>query len=66
MQSRFDSQTDILMGGETILAADRKIVRANFVLPAGLDLYGRQLSAADARYQPKNDQSSGRLFDVVA
>jgi lipopolysaccharide export system permease protein len=53
MQSRFDSQTDILMGGDTIVAAEQKIVRANFVLPAGLDLYGRQLSAIDARYQTK-------------
>ena len=56
MQSRFDSRTDILMGGDTIVAAEQKIVRANFVLPSGSTRYGRQLSATDARYQPKNDQ----------
>src|SRR5450631_2885857 len=56
MQSRFDSKTDILMGGDTIVAAERKIVRANFVLPTGLDRYGRQLSSFEARYQPKDDK----------
>jgi lipopolysaccharide export system permease protein len=56
MQSRFDSKTDILMGGDTIVAAERKIVRANFVLPTGLDRYGRQLSSFEARYQPMDDK----------
>jgi lipopolysaccharide export system permease protein len=55
MQSRFDSKTDILMGGDTIVAAEQKIVRPNFVLPTGLDRYGRQLAAATARYLPKDD-----------
>jgi lipopolysaccharide export system permease protein len=55
MQSRFDSQTDILLGGETIVFAEKKINRPNFVLPVGLDQYGRQLTAAEARYLPARD-----------
>ena len=66
MQSRFDSKTDILLGGDTIIAAEQKILRVNFVLPTGLDKYGRQLSAADARYQPKNDKHpAGYLLSGV-
>lgn len=52
MQARFDSQTDILLGGETIVASQLKIVRPNFVLPVGLDRYGRQIAAAEAHYMP--------------
>lgn len=55
MQSRFDSQTDVLLGGETIIFAEKKINRPNFVLPVGLDQYGRQLTAAEARYLPARD-----------
>jgi lipopolysaccharide export system permease protein len=55
MQSRFDSQSDILLGGETIVFAEKKINRPNFVLPVGLDRYGRQLTAAEARYLPARD-----------
>jgi lipopolysaccharide export system permease protein len=66
MQSRFDSKTDILLGGDTIIAAEQKILRVNFVLPTGLDKYGRQLSAADAHYQPKNDKHpAGYLLSGV-
>jgi lipopolysaccharide export system permease protein len=59
IQSRFDSQTDILIGGDTIVIADQKIVRPSFVLPFGLDRYGRQLSAAEARYLPDRDGLPG-------
>ena len=59
MQSRFDSQTDILLGGETIVFAEKKINRPNFVLPVGLDDYGRQLTAAEARYLPPRDGHEG-------
>ena len=63
MQSRFDSQTDVLIGGETIVFAEQKIVRPNFVLPLGLDQYGRQLTAAEARYLPAHDSlPSGYLL----
>jgi len=59
MQSRFDSQTDVLIGGDTIVFADQKIVHPNFVLPLGLDQYGRQLTAAEARYLPEHDGRPG-------
>jgi len=59
MQSRFDSQTDILVGGETIVFAEKLINRPNFVLPVGLDQYGRQLTAAEARYLPPRDGMPG-------
>jgi lipopolysaccharide export system permease protein len=55
MQSRFDGRTGILIKGETSVFAEQKIVGPNFQLPLGLDLYGRQLSAAEARYLPAHD-----------
>jgi lipopolysaccharide export system permease protein len=66
MQSRFDSQTDILLGGETIVSADQKIVRPNFVLPVGLDQFGRQLAAVEAVHLPEKDgRPSGYLLNSV-
>jgi lipopolysaccharide export system permease protein len=50
MQSRFDSQTDILIGGERIVPAEKKIVAASFVLPRRLDRFGKQLTAREARF----------------
>jgi lipopolysaccharide export system permease protein len=51
------------MGGETIVAAEQKIVRPNFVLPPGLDRYGRQLAADEAYYLAATpDRPSGYLF----
>lgn len=66
LQSRFDSQTDILMGGSKVVFAGEKILKPNFVLPSGLDLYGKQLTAAEARYLPARDgMPSGYLFQGV-
>jgi lipopolysaccharide export system permease protein len=66
MQARFDSQTDILLGGETIVFAEEKIIHPNFVLPVGLDQYGRQLTAAEAVYLPARDGlDSGYLLRGV-
>jgi len=66
MQSRFDSQTDILLGGEKIVAATRTIVNPSFVLPREFDQFGRQLTAREARYLPaKDDQPSGYLLSGV-
>jgi len=59
MQSRFDSQTDVLLGGETVVFAEKKINRPNFVLPVGLDQFGRQLTAAEARYLPAREGLEG-------
>jgi lipopolysaccharide export system permease protein len=66
IEARFDSQTDILLGGDTIVAAEQKIVRPNFVLPPGLDRYGRQLAAAEAHFLPKTaERMSGYLLSGV-
>jgi len=66
LQSRFDSQTDILMGGSRVVFVDQKILKPNFVLPPGLDVYGKQLAAAEAHYLPaRNGMPSGYLFDGV-
>jgi lipopolysaccharide export system permease protein len=59
MQSRFDSETDILLGGDTIVFAEGLINHPNFVLPVGLDRYGRQLSADEARYLPPREGMEG-------
>lgn len=53
MQSRFDSQTGILIGGERIVPSEYKIMQPNFVLTRGaLDQFGKQLSALEARFVP--------------
>jgi lipopolysaccharide export system permease protein len=66
MQSRFDSETDILIGGEKIVPAESKIVGANFVLPRQFDQFGKQLTAAEARYLPaEGDRPSGYLLSGV-
>jgi lipopolysaccharide export system permease protein len=59
MQARFDSQTDILLGGERIVPAEKKIVGANFVLPRHLDQFGKQLAAHEARFTPASGGRPG-------
>ncbi|MCI0491868.1 MAG: LptF/LptG family permease [Planctomycetes bacterium] len=66
MQPRFDSQTEILIGGEKIIPADQAIVDANFVLPRALDQFGRRLIAREARFLPAKDAlPSGYLLSGV-
>ncbi len=66
LQSRFDSQTDILLGGDKFIPAEEKIIGPKFQLPRGLDLYGKQLSAYEARYLPAHDNlPSGYLLSGV-
>ncbi len=66
MQSRFDSQTDILLGGEKIVPAGQKIVNPSFVLPRQFDRYGKQLNAKEAVFLPaKGDLPSGYLLSAV-
>jgi lipopolysaccharide export system permease protein len=63
MQSRFDSETDILIGGEKIIPAQNKIVGPAFILPSQFDQFGKQLSAREARYLPADgDRPSGYLL----
>lgn len=49
LEPRFDSRTDILIGGEKIVLAERRIIKPAFVLPATLSKYGKQLAARDGR-----------------
>ena len=66
MQSRFDSQTDILIGGEKIIPTEKKIVAANFVLPRQLDQFGKQLAAREAHFiAPQGEWPSGYLLSGV-
>ncbi|HEX4413730.1 MAG TPA: LptF/LptG family permease [Lacipirellulaceae bacterium] len=66
MQSRFDSQTDILLGGEKIISATQTIVNPSFVLPREFDQFGRQLTAKEGRFLPAKDgQPSGYLLSGV-
>jgi lipopolysaccharide export system permease protein len=68
MQARFDSQTDILIGGDKVVAADSKIVNAAFVLPRQFDQFGKQLTAGEAKYMPADgDRPSGYwLYGVTS
>jgi len=50
LQSRWDNETDIFIGGEAVVIAEQKLVRPTFKLPAALSLYGKQLTAASADY----------------
>jgi lipopolysaccharide export system permease protein len=66
MQSRWDSQTEILIGGDRIVPAEQKIVSANFILPPHFDRFGKRLNAEEARYLPASgDLPSGYLLSGV-
>jgi lipopolysaccharide export system permease protein len=67
MQSRFDSETDILIGGEKIVPAQNKILKPAFVLPRQFDQFGKQLTAQEALYMPADgDRPSGYLLTNVS
>jgi lipopolysaccharide export system permease protein len=58
VQRRFDSNY-ISIGGDKIIPAEQKIIGASFVLPRPLGRFGRQLTAADARFLPPNGALPG-------
>jgi lipopolysaccharide export system permease protein len=63
IQSRFDSLTNILIGGDKIVPATKKILKPQFVLPRGLDRYGKQLNAQEAVFLPATENMpSGYLL----
>jgi lipopolysaccharide export system permease protein len=47
LQPRFD-RNDILIGGDKVVLAERKIIKPAFVMPTALSRYGKQLTAQDA------------------
>jgi lipopolysaccharide export system permease protein len=59
MQSRFDSETDILIGGNKIIPSANKIVGPAFVLPRQFDQFGKQLTAREATYLPATPDRPG-------
>ena len=66
LEARYDGQTDILIGGEKTVAAERRILKATFVLPNNLSKYGKQLVAKSAVYlEPTADHPAGYLLQGV-
>ncbi len=66
MQSRFDSQTDILIGGDKIIPAQDKIISPAFVLPRQFDQFGKQLTAKEALYMPADGgRPAGYLLSSI-
>lgn len=62
----FDRNTDILIGGDTVVASERKILKAAFVLPPGLSQYGKQITAQDAiAMEATEDHPAGYLLRAV-
>jgi lipopolysaccharide export system permease protein len=64
MQARQDSRTGILLGGMTIVPAEKKIVSPSFMLPRYWSEFGRaQIMAGEARFLPaEGDRPAGYLF----
>jgi lipopolysaccharide export system permease protein len=49
LHERFD-RSDILIGGDKVVLAERRIVRPAFVMPPALSRYGKQFAGAEAFY----------------
>jgi lipopolysaccharide export system permease protein len=54
LDARFD-RSEILIGGDRVIVAERKILKPTFVLPTSLSAYGRQLTAQEGFYADAND-----------
>jgi len=68
MNMHIDNETDIHFHGQYTQENEQKILVPKFVLPAGLDLYSKHVTAKYAFYRPaENGRPSGYLFrgDVV-
>ncbi len=66
LEARFDSQTDILLGGEKVVFGQRRIVKPTFVLPGNLSRYGKQLVADNAYHKmATSDHPAGFLLEGV-
>jgi len=66
MRPWLDGSTEILLRGEATLADENRIHKPNFMLPYGLDRYGRYLIAENAYYEPPTaDHPGGYLLDEV-
>ena len=61
LEARFD-RSDILIGGDKVVLAERKIIKPSFVLPTELWTYGKQLAAEVAYFR---DATEGRPAGFV-
>jgi lipopolysaccharide export system permease protein len=67
LEARYDGQTDILLGGEKTVTAERLIVKPTFILPNTLSKYGKQLVAETACYlDTTSDHPAGYLLKNVS
>jgi lipopolysaccharide export system permease protein len=55
LEARFD-RNDILIGGEKVVLAERKIIKPAFVLPPELSRYGKQLAAVEGFHMDANHE----------
>jgi lipopolysaccharide export system permease protein len=66
LEPRFDSRSNILLGGEKVVVDQRQIINPTFVLPGNLSRYGKQLVARIAYHQTATaDHPAGFLLDGV-
>ncbi|MGC3969314.1 MAG: LptF/LptG family permease [Pirellulales bacterium] len=67
MNMQVDNATGLILKGQYTLANEQKIHRPSFVLPPGLDAWGKHLSAYDAYYQTATaEHPQGYLFKQVS
>jgi lipopolysaccharide export system permease protein len=55
----YDNQSEILFRGGATFANKQRITDPDFLLPPALDVYGKQLSAANAYYLPPEEGKPG-------
>jgi lipopolysaccharide export system permease protein len=66
LTKQYDNETNVVLGGAATYANKQRIAEPNFLLPATLDRYGKNLSAKNAYYLPPEDgKPGGYLFTEV-
>ncbi len=66
LSSRYDYQTDVVLRGKNTFADHMRIEEPNFLLPATLADYGKQVMAENAYYvPPQGDRLGGYRFEGV-
>ena len=66
LENRNDNCTNVLLRGKATYADRQRVQDPNFLLPATLGQYGKQLSAKDAFYKPPEaGHPGGYLFEGV-
>jgi lipopolysaccharide export system permease protein len=67
LEARFDADTNILLGGESVILGDRRILNPSFVLMGPeLARFGKHLSAANAHYvDAGGEHPAGFVLDGV-